>query len=213
MRNYYHFNKHYSELLEDVYAQPTDPIHTKWAKEAIAQLMPHVEGAETVLDVGCGEGFLQGTFESLGLNYFGIALGTDVATAAAKNNVVETMDFSFLDYDDDSFDIVFARHSLEHSPFPIMTLMEWHRVSKKWLLLIAPMVEHYGEVGRNHYSMANARQLRWWLRRAGWKVVIRYKESTELRYVCEKLPRVSYEGWADSPIEHDVYALERDEDK
>lgn len=212
MRKYHNFDKFYSELLEDVYAQPEDKGHTKLGKQAIDQLMPHVDGVETVLDVGSGEGFLEDAFEDLGMQYFGVALGEDVEVAQDKNRMVDVDDFNFLPHPDESVDLIFARHALEHSPFPIITLMEWHRVSKKWLCLIAPDIEHYGEVGRNHYSMANARQLRWWLRRAGWKVIVRYKEDNELRYVCKKLPRISCEGWADSPIGHDIYALERDED-
>lgn len=80
---------------------------------------------------------------------------------------------TFLPFDDNEFDLIFARHVLEHSPFPIITLMEWHRVAKKkgWMCLVAPAPHYWLSGGRNHYSIVPLKNLEWWLRRSGWEPV------------------------------------------
>jgi hypothetical protein len=35
-------------------------------------------------------------------------------------------DFHFIDSGGEIYDLIFARHALEHSPMPILALMEWH---------------------------------------------------------------------------------------
>jgi len=47
-------------------------------------------------------------------------------------------DYHWLKYDDNSFDMVFSSHSLEHSPMPLFALTEWKRVTKKYILIIVP---------------------------------------------------------------------------
>ena len=66
---------------------------------------------------------------------------------------------------------MFARHALEHSPFPILSLMEWHRVSKQHLVIVNPNPDYWGWAGRNHYAVANLTQLKFYLERAGWLLV------------------------------------------
>ena len=47
--------------------------------------------------------------------------------------LLKNADYNFLEYPDNSFDLVFSRHSLEHSPFPVLTLMEWYRVARDFM--------------------------------------------------------------------------------
>jgi SAM-dependent methyltransferase len=54
----------------------------------------------------------------------------------AKVNVVAPGDN--LPFDDDSYDFVFASHVIEHFPDPIKALREWVRVSRRYVVLIAP---------------------------------------------------------------------------
>jgi hypothetical protein len=88
------------------------------------------------------------------------------------------MDFSFLDYPDNSFDLIFSRHSLEHSPMPLLTLMEWARVGANWLGLVLPAPEWYTYKGLNHYSVMNFEQVQVMLDVAGWHVM--WKDIDEL---------------------------------
>ena len=209
-RDYTYFDKYYEELLGDVYAQPTDSGHTKLSNEVIREwIFPlHIS---SVLDVGAGEGDAQTLFEQKGIGYTGIALGADVTKGKKKGHNLVEGDFNFIGYT--GFDLIFSRHSLEHSPFPIITLMEWHRVSNKYLCLVVPNPEHYKYVGRNHYSVANAVQTHWWLRRAGWKTEKFSKTDEEYWFLCEKKERISYEGWADAPLDAGIYEFERDLEK
>jgi hypothetical protein len=110
-------------------------------------------------------------FKVWNIPYEGVCLGQDYIVARDLGRNVKKMDFHFLDYPDNSFDLVFARHSLEHSPMPLLALMEWERVSKYWLGLVLPAPEWYTYKGINHYSVMNHEQVENLLHRAGWKIM------------------------------------------
>lgn len=177
MRNYTYFDKYLTELEDDAYSTNADDAHKDWAHNVIYSMMPKVD---TVLDVGCGTGFCSTYFEDLDVEYTGITLGTDDYAVALSNNVpVIFGDMSFLDFDDKSFDLIFSRHSLEHSPFPLLTLMEWYRVSKRYLLLVLPSPDFWTWGGRQHYSVLTDKQWWWLLKRAGWKFLSKYNFTTD----------------------------------
>lgn len=193
MRDYALFDGYLNELTMDVYDQPEDAGHMALAEEVIRRWMSSLSGCKTVLDVGAGTGFCQPMFEVWGCEYTGVALGNDVLMAKDANRNVLKMDFSFLDFPDKSFDLVFSRHSLEHSPFPLITLMEWRRVARNWLGLILPAPEHYGFGGRNHFSVMTQNQVDYVLERSGWRPIWKLvktvgEEETPLEYwyFCEK---------------------------
>ena len=159
MRTYTKVDQYLDSLLFQIYAQPEDEGHTRWAQESIDFLAGSCAHPVTsVLDAGCGEGFCQPMFEEKGMAYTGIALRGDVENAVSKGRNVLSMDFSFLDFPDGSFHLVYSRHSLEHSPMPLLTLMEWKRVSAKYVALVLPAVEHWTYVGRNHYFVLHPEQ-------------------------------------------------------
>jgi SAM-dependent methyltransferase len=134
--------------------------------------MSRLTGCSSVLDLGCGEAFAQPFFEEWGVKYEGITLGDDYLFAKDTGRNVKKMDYSFLEYEDSSFDLLFSRHSLEHGFSPLLTLMEWYRVSKQWLGVVVPTPEWYGVRGSpNHYYVLYREQ---WLNlfdNAGWNVV------------------------------------------
>lgn len=172
MRDYKNFDSYLNALSEDIYPQPEGvDEHGALAKKAIDRWMSLMTTCKSVLDVGCGEGFCQPLFEWWNVAYEGVALGEDFIKAKEKGRNVKQMDFTFLDYPDASFDLIFSRHSLEHSPMPVITLMEWARVSRSWLGLIMPAPEWYTHTGVNHYSVGNTEQITSWADRAGWKVL------------------------------------------
>ncbi len=163
------FETYLTRLYADVYAQPPDDGHTAWAVDAVRRLGTIPKGIVNVLDVGCGQGFLASEFKKIGLAWTGVTLGEDYLICQEKGLNVHNADMSFLPFEDKSYDLVFARHVLEHSPFPVITLMEWKRVCRGWLVLVAPAPDHWGWRGRNHYSITQMPQLKWWLARAGWR--------------------------------------------
>ncbi|MEO8114390.1 MAG: methyltransferase domain-containing protein, partial [Phenylobacterium sp.] len=100
-----------------------------------------------------------------------IALGDDVEVCRAKGLDAREMDFSFLDFDDGRFDLVWCRHVLEHSVFPYFTLSEMHRVLKPGGLLYleapAPDTACRHQTNPNHYSVLGKSMWLELVRRAG----------------------------------------------
>jgi len=187
--NYTHFNQYLHELSLDVYPQPIDKGHYKWASDGINFLSETIQLTGcTVLDVGCGEAFVYSLFCNKGAKYIGVTLGT--ADLHTPKDYVFQGDFHFLSFiRSKSFSLVYSRHSLEHSPMPLLALMEWHRVSSKWLYLIVPDPLYWGNHGRNHYSVFDFGQLQFLLERAGWNIKTKQNTKEEFRILCEKVER------------------------
>lgn len=171
MRNWTRHDQYLNILARDIYLQPEDPGHTALARKVIDTWMSRMTTCKSVLDVGCGEGFCQPMFERWGIQYEGVCLGEDFIVAQERGRNVKKMDFSFLEYEDESFDLIFARHSLEHSPMPLLTLFEWERVARYWLGIVLPHPDWYGFKEKNHYSVMYHDQVFNLLDRAGWKVL------------------------------------------
>ena len=190
VRNFFHFEHHLGELEKDVYPQPQrGDNHYGWAKDVIERWIPNLSVYD-VLDVGCGEGFCQEFFEKYNIEYLGTTYSSeDYSYAKDKDRKVIAQDFNFLEANGDRYDLIFARHSLEHSPMPLLTLMEWHRVARKYLILVMPNPGDYGWAGRNHYSVAGIEQIKFWLDRAGWEVTEEWHVDTEFRFLCKKVKR------------------------
>lgn len=160
MRNYKHIDQYLDKLIEQIYPQPQDPGHTAWATESIQAFMSNVQDVKTVVDMGCGEAFCEDIFLPYGVDYEGVCLGKDFEVAIVNGRNVYEYDFSFWPYRDEVYDLVYSRHSLEHSPMPLLTLMEWHRVSKKYVGIVVPSPEHWKYVGQNHYYVLHDPQWR-----------------------------------------------------
>lgn len=192
MRNYAHIDTYISELYSDIYPQPPDPGHTAWAIEVIDRWKDKWKDAYSVLDVGCGHAFLQDRFVEDGLIYTGVCLADDYTEASALGRNVICADFHFLSFfHDNQFDLVFSRHSLEHSPMPLLALMEWHRIARTYLCLVLPNADFFGKAGRNHYSVMWDEQARFLLGRVGWEVIDGVVMEHELQYLCKKVQRVN----------------------
>lgn len=172
MRDYTNIDKYLNKLAGDIYPQPPDEGHAQLAQKVIDYWMSRMTTCHSVLDVGCGQGFCQSLFERWDVKYDGVALGEDVIKAQENGYNVHKADFTFLSgIQDESFDLVFSRHSLEHSPMPLLTLMEWRRVSKQWLGIVLPHPDWYTYRGLNHYSVMNMDQIHNLLEIAGWSVI------------------------------------------
>jgi SAM-dependent methyltransferase len=207
LRDYTNFDKYITQLQNDVYPQPPDPLHQYWGDWIINQWTPLITGTNRlVLDVGCGQGQFQPAFVANGFDWVGITLGTDFDICYDKGYNVYQGDFSFLDdIPDGVYGTVFARHALEHSPFPVLTLMEWRRISAKYLFLVLPNPEHFQFFGKNHYSVMTNSHALWLTARAGWKPLLKdYRERQELRYLFEKAePRTELMWESENQLENE----------
>jgi SAM-dependent methyltransferase len=178
-RDYSRFDGYVNRLTQDVYAQPPDEGHLLWGLQAIHTLFSIPQRCKTVLDIGCGQGQFKGALEWMGLAWTGVNIGEDYAIAKAAGLNVEQADMTFLPFADASFDLVFARHVLEHSPFPVITLMEWRRVCSGWMALVLPAPAFWKVRGRNHYSVLPKENWLWLLERAGWHPLHEYTMTTD----------------------------------
>ena len=187
-RDYNNLDLYLDRLLPDIYPQPPDAGHLRWANQVFKHWVVSLRHVSSVLDAGCGDtAFMKSKFEGMGWEYTGIALQTN-------NPVIVNLDFTFTECADKEFDLVWARHSLEHSPMPIITLMEWERISSRYLILVVPRpTTDLSYVGRNHYSVTNKEQLKFWLGLSGWKILQDDDtEITEMRFLCGKKSTL---GW------------------
>lgn len=206
MRDWNKFDKFYGELLGDIYRQPDEEGRIEISRDIISSV-PLALSDMAVLDVGCGEGYAQELFTPC-KSYTGITASLDEYQKGKElgRNILLS-DYNFMPFQI-KFDLIFSSHALEHSPFPLFTLMEWHEFAE-YLLLINPNPKHYGYIGKNHYSVMPVQQLRWLLRRAGWKVIWMKETDTDLAYLCHNEKRVGSEGWAET-LTPQIYEEDRD---
>jgi len=189
MRDYVHIERYLNELMVDVYPQPPDDKQTGYTREVVDGWVASLAAA-SVLDVGCGQGTAIEMLRVHAARVEGVTLGEeDLAVCRAKGLAVQRADMSFLPYGGEEFDLIFARHVLEHSPAPLLTLMEWHRVSHQWLCVIVPSLSAFGAGGRNHYCVLLPDQWETLFARAGWHVIWRADSATDFehRFMCEKV--------------------------
>jgi SAM-dependent methyltransferase len=96
----------------------------------------------TILDVGCGTGFTGHHFICRGFDVTGVTCNLhEKAECLQRGMRVLEDDFHFLSSPDESFDMVFSSHSLEHSIAPLFALWEWKRVLRPggYLVIVTPM--------------------------------------------------------------------------
>lgn len=114
-----------------------------------------------VLDVGAGDCYAADYLQGKISYWEGINKGIDWDNNKDKYNL-KNIDFHFLPYKDNSFDLVLAVNVLEHTYFPIVFLSEIARVSKKYVFLDFPLAVGDGGIAANednpdHYFMMTQR--------------------------------------------------------
>lgn len=133
-----------------------------------------------ILDLGCGPGYFLDEMKERGYtNLTGVTLSPgDQENCRNKGHNIKGYDLSFLPqkdgYYDESVDFIFLRHALEHSPYPIFSLMEYNRVlkqgAKMYIEVPAPDCDRRHEFNLNHYSIMGHNQLAALLVRCGFNI-------------------------------------------
>ncbi|MDE2210638.1 MAG: class I SAM-dependent methyltransferase [Betaproteobacteria bacterium] len=144
-------------ISEDLYAEPPDPGHTQVTHEAIERIAARWDlRGKHVLDVGCGQGVALSKFAEYGAIAKGLTFGEDYEECKRQGFDVYQMDMSFLEFPDESFDLVWARHSLEHSLFPYFTLdvlfASLRHGGMLYVEVPAPDTSANHQQNKNHYS-------------------------------------------------------------
>lgn len=119
-------------LHGDLYPETQSELHSNISRQVIERFVADgtLRRGDRLLDVGCGQGVALALFRQHGIGAIGVTMGEDYRVCRAAGFEVREMDFSFLDFEDASFDFVWCRHALEHSVFPLFTLHELRRVLK-----------------------------------------------------------------------------------
>ena len=91
-----------------------------------------------VADIGCGDCFTSDYLNGKINSWIGINKGIDLENNKEKYNIKE-MDFHFLEFTDNSFDLVLAVNVLEHSYFPSLLLWQLRRISKNYVFIDLPL--------------------------------------------------------------------------
>jgi len=159
-------SKFHKDLTERVVKEYFDPLNLP--KNA------------AILDLGCGPGyFLDEMATRQYTNVVGVTLSpNDIKLCQSKGHVIKPYDLSFLPqkdgYYDESVDFIFLRHALEHSPYPIFSLMEYNRILKQggkiYIEVPAPDCERKHEYNLNHYSIFGSSQLSALIDRTGFTI-------------------------------------------
>jgi SAM-dependent methyltransferase len=133
-----------------------------------------------ILDLGCGPGYFLDEMKSRGYtDVTGVTVSPgDIQLCEQKGHSIKKYDISFLPqsegYHDESVDFIFLRHTLEHSPYPIFSLMEYNRVLKQnakiYIEVPQPDCERRHEFNLNHYSIFGHNQLAALLNRTGFDI-------------------------------------------
>jgi 2-polyprenyl-6-hydroxyphenyl methylase/3-demethylubiquinone-9 3-methyltransferase len=135
-------NRIYHELGERWYTAKDDPVallraesrsRNKWAAEEIQKIFPFKR--VSVLDVGCGAGFLSNELAQQGLVVTGLDASQSSLAVAKRHDRTRTVKYDLgdacaLPYRDATFEVVCAMDFLEHVDRPARVIKEIARVLK-----------------------------------------------------------------------------------
>lgn len=178
-QEYKRFKQYLGMLHNTVYHEPETPdFHNKLIDELNRQVIdPMLIPFDTqILDIGCGSGYWMEKMREKGYDHLtGITLNDDdIAFCNEKKLDVIKNDFTFTELPDNYVGFIFCRQALEHSPFPMLTLLEFNRLLKKdgkaYIEVPAPDMDRKHEENVNHFSILGAKMWTALFRRAGFQV-------------------------------------------
>lgn len=172
------FNEFKNWCGTHVYSEPDTQMHMMVMDSVVPRIVKDADLTSNLkmLDVGCGQGYGMLKFKELGcINIQGITLSPeDVAASRTRGFTCTQQDMSFTDFEDASFDFLFVRHALEHSPYPLLTLKEFNRIlttgGGAYIEMPSPKCDRLLEAFDNHYSIMGHRQWSELMKRAGFTV-------------------------------------------
>ena len=176
--------KFYNEWLytAHIYDEGDSEMHRGLTETVVKQYIDplNIPKDSKILDLGCGPGYFLDEMKSRGYtDLTGVTLSPgDIKVCEDKGHTIKKYDLSFLPqsegYYDESVDFLFLRHALEHSPYPIFSLMEYNRVLKQfgkiYIEVPQPGCERRHEQNLNLYSILGQDQLAALIVRTGFNI-------------------------------------------
>jgi len=176
--------KFYNEWLytAHIYDEGDSQLHKNITEQVVKQYIDplNLPKDAKILDLGCGPGYFLDEMKNRGYtDLVGVTLSPgDIAICESKGHIIKKYDLSFIPqsdgYYDESVDFIFLRQALEHSPYPIFSLMEYNRIlkqgSKIYIEIPAPDSDRKHEYNPNHYSVLGPQMLAALLQRTGFDI-------------------------------------------
>ena len=176
--------KFYNEWLytAHIYDEGDSQMHKGLTEEVTRQYIDplNLPKNSKILDLGCGPGYFLDEMKTRGYtDVTGVTLSPgDIKICEEKGHTIKKYDLSFIPqsegYYDESVDMIFLRHALEHSPYPIFSLMEYNRILKQfgkiYIEVPQPGCERMHETNLNHYSILGKEQLAALIVRTGFNI-------------------------------------------
>ena len=164
---YKKFQHYQRRAYSTVYSEKEGGFHDNAIKELAEKFLPDlgIASSARILDIGCGPGVFMEVARGMGYhNLLGVTLSRDDHDIC-RSKGFETINSSMSDLDlkDATVDFIWCRHALEHSPYPLFTLYEFHRVLKDHALMFIEVPGQDNErafmheYNPNHYSIMGER--------------------------------------------------------
>lgn len=175
--------KFYNEwIYSHIYDDDETELHRKINSEVIKTYVDplNLPKDSKILDIGCGVGYFLDEMKSRGYtDVTGIALSeANITKCTEKGHNAKIYDSAFLPHADGYIDegtkFIFARHILQHSPYPIFNLIEYNRLLELkghlYIEVPVPDCERKHEYNINHYSIFGSTMLNSLLQRTGFRI-------------------------------------------
>lgn len=171
------------KLLSTVYTEHLTPMHTAITEGMVVGLTERIDASSvvSVLDVGCGMGVAWPSFRKAFPNMKHLHVITP--DAAEQDNAEANRDVTWIGLTVDNsslydgryhYDLIWARHSLEHftSPFLDLCLLKERLVNggRMYVEVPAPDTVCHHESNPNHYSVMGKRMWASLFDKAGFKI-------------------------------------------
>ena len=185
------------ELPKDTMRHPSNELHQSMALN-FWQEVP--KDFSSILDVGCSDGFMVKVFQDAGKEAVGIndfLYPTDRLYIQENSLEVREMDMHALEFEEESFDAVWCRHTLEHSFSPLRVLSEIYRVLRHdgYAFIVLPPPPVPPEPYPGHWHQIPEYQLGYLLMltnfsildmRTAWFSFREARDNLEIRAICRK---------------------------
>jgi len=154
----------------------------------------------SVLDVGCGTGRELEMFRASGARALGVTVNEeDAAELRSRGFDILIADQNFTDLPDNSFDLVWSRHCLEHSVAPFYTIAEYARIVKPNCICYVEVPEAgtraKNEWNPNHYSLMPKVMWEELFVRVGFQIVERRLATLDVAHEGGEQIDAEYDTW------------------
>lgn len=183
------FQQYNKRALSTVYSEGLGGFHDQIIPEFTQRFLPEFQLPldACIIDIGCGAGLFAQSAHNLGYqDVTGVTLSPDdVAICESLGLKIKHADMSDLPWADGTIDFIWCRHALEHSPYPIFTLYEFHRVlkpgGKAFIEVPAPDNQRtwIHENNPNHYSILGDKMWQGLFGKAGFETQAAWTYDTD----------------------------------